>query len=172
MPAGFDWFGNLQTTWRNDSAMSCSLTLTVTIIIGPESDHWLCLSLTDWLTDLLTYSIRNVKKTWLMWPWCVRMPTQNLLRLLLLLMLMLRIMLANVCYRFGSWCLVLKLNFFQTLSTRVGQDFEVEVQAKFWSWILFIILLLMFSRGYEVESFFNFKFSGDADVWLIFLADA
>ena len=30
------------------------------------------------------------------------MPTQNLLRLLLLLMLMLRIMLATVCYRFGS----------------------------------------------------------------------
>ena len=30
------------------------------------------------------------------------MLTQNLLRLLLLLMLMLRIMLATVCYRFGS----------------------------------------------------------------------
>ena len=41
-------------------------------------------------------------------------------------MLILRIMLATVCYRFGSWRLVL-----QTLSTRVGQDFEVEVQARF-----------------------------------------
>ena len=27
--------------------------------------------------------------------------------------------------------MVLKLNFFQTLSTRVGQDFEVEVQQDF-----------------------------------------
>ena len=26
------------------------------IIIGPESDHWLCLSLTNWLTDWLTHS--------------------------------------------------------------------------------------------------------------------
>ena len=26
------------------------------IFIGPESDHWLCLSLTDWLTDWLTHS--------------------------------------------------------------------------------------------------------------------
>ena len=24
------------------------------VIIGPVSDHWLCLSLTDWLTDWLT----------------------------------------------------------------------------------------------------------------------
>ena len=31
----------------------------------------------------------------------------------------------------GGWRLVLKLNFFQTLSTRVGQDFEVEVQQDF-----------------------------------------
>ena len=38
------------------------------------------------------------------------MPTQNLLKLLLLLMLMLRIMLATACW-FGSWRLVIKLNF-------------------------------------------------------------
>ena len=38
-----------------------------------------------------------------MWPWYVKMATQNLLKLLLLLMLMLRIMLATVCYRFGMW---------------------------------------------------------------------
>ena len=44
-----------------------------------------------------------------MWPWRIKMPTQNLLRLLLLLMLIVRIMLATVCYRFGSWRLVLKL---------------------------------------------------------------
>ena len=66
-----------------------------------------------------------------MWPLRVKMPTQNLLRLLLLLILTVGIMLATVCYRFKSWRLVLKLNFFQTLSTRVGQDFEVEVQQDF-----------------------------------------
>ena len=30
-----------------------------------------------------------------------------------------------------NWELTLKLNFFQTLSTRVGQDFAVEVQQDF-----------------------------------------
>ena len=45
------------------------------------------------------------------------MPTQNLLRLLLLLILILRIMLATVYYRFGSWRLVLKLNFFAVTLT-------------------------------------------------------
>ena len=38
------------------------------------------------------------------------MPTKNLLRLLLLPMLMMRVMLARVCCRFGSWGLVIKLN--------------------------------------------------------------
>ena len=35
--------------------------------------------------------------------------------------------------------------------TRFGQDFEVEVQAKFWSWSLDSILPLMFCKGYEVN---------------------
>ena len=33
--------------------------------------------------------------------------------------------------RFGSRSLVIRLNFVQTLSTRLSQDFEVEVQARF-----------------------------------------
>ena len=57
------------------------------------------------------------------------MATQNLLKLLLLLKVMLRNMLITV------WCrsdLGHKIkSFVQTLSTRFGQDFEVEVQARF-----------------------------------------
>ena len=91
-----------------------------------------------------------------MWPWRVKMPTQNLLRLLLMLMLILRIMLATVCYRFGSWRLVLKLNF--------CSDFEHKGWSRFWSWSsgkiwscsLFSILPLMFCRGYEVKSWSRF----------------
>ena len=41
----------------------------------------------------------------------------------------------------------------QTLSTRFGQDFEVEVQARLLSWLV-SILPLMFCRGY-VESKLN-----------------
>ena len=65
--------------------------------------------------------------------------------------------------------------FVQSLSTRFGQDFDVEVQARFLSRSLVSILQLMFVRGYEVESWFeilklgfvnilNFKFSQDPDL--------
>ena len=42
------------------------------------------------------------------------------------------------------------LSVVQTLSTRFGQDFVVENQARFWSWSLVSILLLMFGWGYGV----------------------
>ena len=58
-----------------------------------------------------------------MWLWFLKMPTQNLLMLLKLLMLMLRSMLATVCLRFWSISLVeiLKWNF--------GRDSETEFQS-------------------------------------------
>ena len=61
-----------------------------------------------------------------MWPWRVKMATQNLLRLLLLLMLMMRIVWATVWWRFGSWGLVIKLNF--------CSDLEHKVWSRFWNW--------------------------------------
>ena len=78
-----------------------------------------------------------------MWPWRVKMPTQNLLRLLLLLMLMPRIMLATVCYRFGSWRLVLMQNF--------CSDFEHKVWSRFWSWSSGKILKLKFGQYLAVD---------------------
>ena len=159
-----------------------------------------------------------------MWPWCAKMPTQNLLRLLLLLMIVMRIVLATVlqiwklrfghkaqllfrlsaqglvkslklkfrqdfeteilsvfccwCWwwetfttvvcRFVSWSLVMRLNFVQTLSSRFGQEFEVEVQAKFWNWSLVSILLLrlgevmkwMFGQDFDVK-----VWSKDFEFW-------
>ena len=35
----------------DDDEVRCEL-----VFIGPESDHWLCLSLTNWLTDSLPFS--------------------------------------------------------------------------------------------------------------------
>ena len=90
-----------------------------------------------------------------MWPWRVNITTQNLLRLLLLLMLMMRIVLATVCCSFGSWGLVIKLIFCSDFEQKVWSRFEVEVQARFWSWSLVSILLLIF-----------------ADVWLRFWVNA
>ena len=65
-------------------------------------------------------------------------------KLLLLLMLMMRNVLTTVVYRFGSWSLAMKLNFVQTLSTRFGQEFEVEVQAK--------LLKLKFGQYFAAEA--------------------
>ena len=58
---------------------------------------------------------------------------------------MLRIMLATVCYRFGSWRLVLKLNF--------CSDFEHKGWSRFWSWSSG----LMLSRDSEDEMWFVFE---------------
>ena len=92
-------------------------------------------SLTDWLTHSLTHSC--------LVNWRVKMPTLSLLTLLLLLMLMLRIMLATVCYRFGSWRLVLKLNF--------CPYFEHKGWSRFWSWSLGEILNLEFVQHFAVD---------------------
>ena len=75
---------------------------------------------TNWLTDWLTNSLPFSKL-----DWCgPGVPTQNLLRLLMLLMLMLRIILATACW-FGSWPLVIKLNF--------CSDFEHKGWSRFWN---------------------------------------
>ena len=96
-----------------------------------------------------------------MWPWHVKMATQNLLKLLLLLRLMMRNVSTTVWCRFGRWTLVIKLSFcsdFEDKVSRFVQDFEVDVQARFWSWSLVIILLLMLGCGYEVHFWSRFWF--------------
>ena len=107
----------------------------------------------QWLTHWLLFS----KLDGLVW--LVKMPTQNLLRLLLLLMLIIRNVLTPVLCKFGSWSLVIKINFVQTLSTRFGQDFEVEVQARFeagvWSvfccWCFVEVMMLNLGRDSEAR---------------------
>ena len=72
-----------------------------------------------------------------MWPWRAKMPTQNLLRLLLLQMLMTKILLATVYCIFGGCGLVIKLNF--------CSDFEHKIWSWFWSWSLGNPSSLLFS---------------------------
>ena len=96
-----------------------------------------------------------------MWLWHVKMATQNLLKLLLLLRLMMRNVSTTVWCRFGRWTLVIQLSFcsdFEDKVSRIVQDFEVDVQVRFWSWTLVIILLLMLACGYEVHSWSRFWF--------------
>ena len=77
------------------------------------------------------------------------MATQNLLRFLLLVMLMMRIVLATVCWWFGSWGLVKKLNF--------CSDFEHKVWSRFWSWSSDKILMLGQDSDDEIWSRFVFE---------------
>ena len=116
-----------------------------------------------------------------MWPWRVKMATQNLLRMLLLLILTMRIVSATVCCRFGIWGLVIKPNFCSyTLSTGFGQDFEVEVQARFVWWKDFLrwkkklvklstlANLVTHCLTHSVTYFPTLCLWRDADVWLRF----
>ena len=65
----------------------------------------------------------------------MKMPTQNMLWMLVLLMLMLKNVL-TICSLVKIWKLKFSRDieaevFVQTLSTRFGQDFEVDAQAIF-----------------------------------------
>ena len=122
------------------------------LIIGPESDHWLCLSLTNWLTNSLT-DCRLVN--WI----DVKMATQNLLKLLLLLMLMMRIVLATVYCRFGRWGLVIKQIFFrywsQGLIKIVNMKFKLDFEAGVWFifciWCFVEVMKLNLGRDSEAR---------------------
>ena len=100
-----------------------------------------------------------------MWPWRVKMATQNLLRLLLLLILMVRIVSATVCCRFGSWGLVINVNFCSEFEHKAWSRSWSWSSGKILSWSLVSILLLMFCRGYELESWSRFE------IWSWWLVD-
>ena len=57
---------------------------------------------------------------------------------------MLRNVLTTVWCRFGSCSSVIEKKFAQTLSTRFGQEFEVEVQARF--------LILKFGQYFAADA--------------------
>ena len=137
------------------------------IFIGPESDHWQCLSVTDSLTDWLLFSKLD---------WCDPGVWRCLLQ-------------TRGCY--CCWCwwwgLLLQqfvadleaevwsqiLTFVQTLSTLVKilklkfrQDFEAEVWSVFCCWCLVEVTKFNLGQYFEARfaQDFYFRFSRDADV--------
>ena len=118
----------------------------------------------------------QLKTCWSLLTDLIDVPTQNLLRLALLLMLMMKIVLATVCCILGSWGLVIKPNF--------CSDFQHKVSSRFWSWSSGRILKLEFGQYFAADvlqrlwrwilvkmlkqglvNIFNFKFSRGGDVW-------
>ena len=61
---------------------------------------------------------------------------------------------------------ILKLKFSKILKLELVEHFAADVLYRLWSWILVDILKLGWVK------ILNFKFSGDAGVWLRFLVDA
>ena len=107
-----------------------------------------------------------------MWLWRVKMPTQNLFRLLLLMMLMLRNVLTIVWCRFGSWHLVIK-KFLSRLwapvlvkimKLKLRRVFEAEVKSVFCCWSLLEVMKIILGRHSEA------MFGQDLDIWLSFLS--
>ena len=150
----------------------------ILFFIGPESDHWQCLSLTPWLTHSLPNSVLFSKLDWCD-PGVWRCQLKTCWGLLLLLMLMMRIVLATVWCILGSWSLVIKPNF--------CSDFEHKVCSRFWCWSSGKIFKLEFGHYFASDilqrlrswiliemlklgsvNILNFKFSRDGDVWLRF----
>ena len=85
----------------------------------------------------------QLKTCWSLLTDLIDVPTQNLLRLALLLMLMMKIVLATVCCILGSWGLVIKPNF--------CSDFEHKVSSRFWSWSSGKIFKLEFGQYFAAD---------------------
>ena len=111
---------------------------------------------------LVTHSLTHCNLQYLL-DWCdfglwLKMPAQNFLMLLMLLMLMLRNVLTTVWSRFWSWGLVeiLYLVFITILKLKFDQDFEVCFRSRLWGWDLIKILKLKFGQDFEPEVWSRF----------------
>ena len=81
--------------------------------------------------------------------WPLKMPTQNVLMLLVLLMLMLwnvRACRQQFGWEFWSWCLVetLNLNICQDIESKVLSTFWNKFSSKLWSWSLLNLFVVKF----------------------------
>ena len=105
------------------------------------------LSVTDWLTHSCLVN--------LMWPWRGKM-----LRLLLLLMLVMRIVLATVCSRFGSWGSVIKHNFCLDFEHKIWSRFWSRNSGEIWNWSWCLVEVTQLDLGHDSEARFgqDFKF--------------
>ena len=110
----------------------------------PKADHCLPLSLTHCNLQYLL-------------DWCdsglwLKMPAQNFLMLLVLLMLMLRKVLTSIWSRLWSWGLV---------------DFGTEFWSRYWGWSLVRILKNVSGQGWDLDKTFRLRFGQEfeAEIW-------
>ena len=119
------------------------------LIIGPESDHWECLSVTHWLTNCCLVNLIDVTLA-------CEDANSKLVEV---------VTVADVDNEDGvgynllqiwSWGLDIKLNLCSDFEHKVWSRFWSWSSWKIWSWSLFSILLLMCCTGNEIESWSRF----------------
>ena len=106
------------------------------IFIGPESDHCFPLSLTNWLTNSCLVNLILLE--------CEDSNSK----------LVDAVSVADVDCVGNNLLQILKLIFGQ--KGKLLFRLEHKVWSRFWSWSLVSLFLLMFCRGYEVESWSSF----------------
>ena len=127
--------------WENLALFSASWRLGLNFVsIIAKSLPLMCFQLVTYVgiislaCDILAREKCQLKKCWgCSWCWCWKTFDDSLVQICKL--------------RSGH-----KAKFCSDSEQRFGQDFEIEVQAKFLSWSLVSILLLIFGWGYEAES--------------------
>ena len=98
------------------------------MFIGPESDHWQCLSVTHSLTHSLTHCcLVNLIDVTL----ACEDANSKLVEVITVADVDAEDHVGNSLLQIWELTFGPKTKLFQTSSTRVGQDFEVEVQARF-----------------------------------------
>ena len=97
---------------------------TLTVFIGPESDHWECLSLTHCLTHFCFVNFIDVTLA-------CEDANSKLVEVVTVADVDSEDHVGNSLLQIWELTFGPKTKLFQTLSTRVGQDFEVEVQQDF-----------------------------------------
>ena len=98
------------------------------VFIGPESDHWECLSLTNSLTNSLPNScLVNLIEVTL----ACEDANSKLVEVVTVADVDSEDHVGNSVLQIWELTFGPKTKLFQTSSTRVGQDFEVEVQPRF-----------------------------------------
>ena len=96
----------------------------VFIFIGPESDHWECLSLTNSLPTSCLVDLIDVALA-------CKDANSKLVEVVTVADVDSEDHVGNSLLQIWELTFGPKTKLFQTSSTRVGQDFEVEVQARF-----------------------------------------
>ena len=152
LSSGIDTFFGNYLAWDDIRILLYDLESfhSILIFIGPESDHWLCLSLTHWLTDSLTNScLVNLIDVSL----ACEDANSKLVEVVTVADVDNEDRVGISLLQIWGWGLDIKLNF--------CSDFEHKVWSRVWSWSSSEILNLKYGQYFASEAWWGYE----VDVW-------